>query len=91
MVRLPVGNGSVPASDPLHPARAAVTRMRWFCCLCGELTDREPDAGRRALCRAHSNVALDTVPPDPLTSLPMQAADTLHGEDASPATGTESC
>ena len=31
------------------------------------------------------------MPPDPLESLPMQAAETFQGEDSHPATGTESC
>jgi hypothetical protein len=36
-----------------------------------------PRPGGRALCAAHSTVALDTVPPDPLQSVPVQAADTF--------------
>jgi hypothetical protein len=67
-----------------------VTRQRWFCFLCGALTDRQPLDGRRALCVAHSAIPLDEVPPDPLTSLPLTAA-TIHGEALPPADGTERC
>ena len=95
-----------------------MTRQRWFCCLCGALTARMPRPDGRALCAAHSTVALDTVPPDPLQSIPSMAHETIstpllshgppaersgarartgsgdlppEGEDAHPATGTESC
>jgi hypothetical protein len=66
-------------------------RHRWFCCLCGAITLRDPGTGPYAFCYAHSRVAVDEVPPDPLESLPMQSADTIHGEDTAPAAGTESC
>jgi hypothetical protein len=36
------------------------------------MTAREPVAGR-VLCRAHSAVGVDVVPPDPLESLPVLA------------------
>lgn len=44
------------------------------CVLCGRLC-----VG--VTCHAHSDVEIDTVPPDPLRSIPMQAAATL-GEAA---------
>lgn len=67
-----------------------MTGERWFCVLCGNLTAKGPRPGRPVLCRAHENIVVDFIPPDPLQSLPMQAA-TTHGEDLNPAAGTERC
>jgi hypothetical protein len=71
-----------------------MSRPRRFCGLCGRMigpgnpTDNAPIA----YCLSHVDlVGLDNPPPDPLESLPMYAADTLPGEDAPPATGTERC
>lgn len=55
-----------------------VTRERWFCCLCGGLTQRPPNTAGRVFCRAHSGLTVDEAPPDPLESIPTLAA--LMGE-----------
>lgn len=63
-------------------------RKRWFCCLCGKMTD-DPvfDSGMYAYCRFHSDMARaerDLIPPDPLTTIPpMRVA--LTGEDVQAA------
>lgn len=71
-----------------------MTRPVRFCGICGarvavnSWTVNMPIA----YCRAHADtVTLDQLPPDPVESLPMQAADTLPGEAALPLAGTESC
>ena len=60
-------------------------RRRSFCRFCGALTTYLDSC-----CAAHRDLLaeLDYVPPDPLTLLPMQAAQ-LPREDTSPAEGTE--
>lgn len=70
-----------------------MTRARWFCSLCGALTAAPAVNQGRYYCRAHSHFAalVDAVPPDPLESLPMQAAEIHRGEVVSPADGTERC
>ena len=65
-----------------------MTRERWFCCLCGAMTVYPAWRDGRYYCRAHADL-FDREPPDPLRSLPMQAADT--GEDLTPAAGMERC
>jgi len=64
-------------------------RKRWFCCLCGAMTTRDPGTKRYATCHAHSSVTVDFVPPDPLESLPMNSAEL--GEAASPTREREDC
>jgi hypothetical protein len=63
-----------------------MSRSRSFCRFCGALTTYLD-----ACCAAHRDLLaeLDYVPPDPLTLLPMQAAQ-LEREDVSPTEGTES-
>lgn len=56
-----------------------MTRERWFCYVCGAMTARRPDRYGRAFCHAHSGLEVDVIPPDPLESLPVQAAD-INGE-----------
>jgi hypothetical protein len=68
-----------------------MSRTLYWCCLCGAPTSRVPRPDGRALCRAHSTVALDFVPPDPLNSLPMHADELQAVEDAPPHIGTERC
>lgn len=51
-----------------------MSRQRWFCSVCGGLTNRPPGPTGRAYCRAHADIpALDAVPPDPLESLPSMS------------------
>lgn len=45
------------------------------------MTARMPRPDGRALCTAHSAVALDTVPPDPLESLPLMASERCFCRD----------
>lgn len=52
-----------------------MTRERWFCCLCGALTATGFKSDGRAYCRAHDDLRVDSVPRDPLRSLPMQASE----------------
>lgn len=62
------------ATDP-EPARR--------CTICGGQVGRRGrlTADGRAWCRGHADlVALDALPPDPLTSLPMQAGDLTYAE-----------
>lgn len=57
--------------DESHaPGAHPVSRRRWFCSVCGALTQREPGTNGRVLCHAHSGLRVDEVPPDPAESLP---------------------
>lgn len=65
-----------------------MSRSRRFCPYCGQMID-----GRSTTCRKHMGLVqrdphLDGVPPDPLESLPLMAADVKQGEDSQAPKGT---
>lgn len=67
-----------------------MTRARWFCAICGALTNRPPDDGRYARCAAHSTLPLDRdlIPPDPATNLPTMAASQIREAAEPPVTAS---
>lgn len=61
------------------------SRPRW-CVVCGHL-----HYSQTGYCAAHRDLAaLDRLPPDHLTSLPMQAAGLTQGEESTTRKGKES-
>lgn len=56
-----------------------MSRQRWFCQVCGALTQRTPARDGRALCAAHAGLPLiEPVPADPLNDVPTMREDTIR-------------